>query len=78
MEKTKGNSSDKRKNPELPLIVTVGTTVGGIGKATGASNSSWGNTFRNRKSFFEKAVQKDDDSTGDEDELRRSMVRTHI
>ena len=64
----------KTDGSDVPTIAPVVSTIGGIGVPAGASKSPWGNTFRDRKKFFEKAVQKDEDTSGDQDDVSRLSV----
>lgn len=66
------------KKPDHDSIVQPmnAATVGGVGVPSGASKSPWGDTFLNRKKFFEEnAGQKDEDESEDQP-LSRLTVST--
>ena len=74
MTSKSGDQSKRTDNGEVPAIVPVVSTISGIGVPAGASKSPWGNTFRDRKKFFEKAVLKDEDTSGDQDDIASLSV----
>ena len=72
--------SDMSLEINTPVIVNTGNTQRGVGKPKGTSKSAWGSTFLDRKKFFERGVQKDEEGylTADEEDPRPRLTVSNV